>query len=231
MPKSISNANTPLDLLLSLKNSDAPATTREIHGYLNFLIGKKFYEIAYYTWLQFLSPEELGKAGFLYNGGFETKPGGLPFDWTIKQGSGVTLDIAARPGEDDGHALFIEFGHGRVQFRDVTQMTMLAPGNYRLQGQLKGQIISRRGLIWRVKCVDGKRTLLGESPMFVGVARKWEAFEISFSVPAKNCRAQKLSLHFDARSSSEQLVTGTAWYDDLKISRVSSAAQNEQQLP
>ena len=231
LPNSISNTNTPLDLLLSLKGSQAPATTAEIRSYLNFLIKRKFYQIAYYTWLQFLPPEQLSKAGFLFNGGFETSPGGLPFDWTIRQGSGVSIDIAAHPDEEAGRALFIEFGHGRVEFHDVTQMIMLAPGSYRLQGQYKGQIIGRRGLIWRIRCVGGKRQLRGEGPMFVGVARKWKNFEAPFTVPNKNCRAQQVKLQFDTRSASEQLVTGTAWYDNLAISRASDTIQVKQALP
>ncbi len=219
VPNAISDARTPLDLFLSIKDTPAPPTSVDLRGYLNFLIGRNLHELAYYVWLQFLSSEQLASAGFLFNGGFEITPSGLPFDWGIVPGSGVTIDIVALPEQDDQHALFVEFGHGRVEFGGVTQMTMLAPGSYEFEGRYKGEIVGRRGLDWRISCAGSKETPLGKSAMLTGTTPAWKDIKFSFTVPDTNCRAQNLWLNLDARSASEQLVSGFMWYDELRISR------------
>jgi hypothetical protein len=222
LPAHISDARTPLGLLLSLKNTSTPPGIDDIRGYIDFLVARKFYELAYYTWLQFLPGEQLGNAGLLFNGSFELAPSRLPFDWVIASGAGVTADLAEQPDGEGGRALFIEFGHGRVDFRGVKQLVMLGPGKYQLQGKYKGKIVGRRGLVWRVACAnDPTAAPIGESAMVTGVASAWEDFKFSFTVPNADCRAQSVWLALDARSESEQFVSGSIWYDELRIVRAS----------
>ena len=220
----MTDARTPLQLLLGAKETTSPPTIADLGGYLNFLVGRKFYELAYYTWLQFLPPEQLSRAGFLINGSFEVAPSGLPFDWVIFGGSsGVTTDITLRPELDGEHALYLEFGPGRADFRGVSQLLMLAPGTYELKGHYKGEIIGRRGLQWSITCAGPARNPIGESRMFLGTARTWTDFLIPFTVPDADCRAQKLRLSLTARSASERLVSGSIWYDKMEISRVETS--------
>jgi hypothetical protein len=210
----------PLDLLLAIKDTPTPPTTADLRDYLSVLIDHKLYELAYYAWLQFLSPEQLSSTGLLFNGGFEAMPSGLPFDWIIRPGAGVTIDIMTRPDEDGLRALYIEFGQGRVEFNGVSQLIMLAPGNYRFKGQYRGELVGRRGLVWRVSCAGGKGGAIGESQMTAGAAPRWKDIEWTFTVPDADCRAQQLRLELDARMASEQLVSGSIWYDELRISRI-----------
>ena len=214
----ITDARTPLDLLLSLKDTPTPPTTAELRGYLALLMRNHFYELAYYVWLQFLPQEQLASAGLLFNGDFESRPSGLPFDWVITAGSGVTIDLARRPGDGGQRALLVEFGHGRADFRGIAQYVMLPPGSYVLKGQYRGQLVGRRGLEWRISCA-GADSPLAKTAMVTGAVPAWTEFSVAFAVPDADCRAQQVRLALDARSASEQLVTGSIWYDKLQIAR------------
>lgn len=217
LPPYIGDARITLNLLLNLRETATPPTMDDLRNYLNFLIRNKLYEFAYYAWLQFLPPEQLTKVGFLINGSFERTPSGLPFDWVIKGGPGVTIDIVRKPDARRQHALYIEFGYGRVGFH-ASQLLRLAPGTYQLEGQYIGELKGRRGLVWRITCADnGKR--IGQSDMVIGEAQTWTDFSFSFTVPDRECGAQTLQLVLNARSASERLVSGAVWYDDLRISR------------
>lgn len=217
LPQNAEDPRRLLDFFISLRDGPAPLAAEELRGYLNFLVQKGSYDLAYYAWLQFLPRERLDAAGLLFNGDFASTPSGAPFDWMIAPGAGVTIDIKAHPEQEGQRALFTEFGYGRVEFPPVTQMIMLSPGFYRLRGSYKGEIVGRRGLQWSVTCAGGKPAVLGQSPMVIGAARDWTAFEVGFTVPPTDCGAQYVSLALAARSASEQLVSGSIWYGALRI--------------
>lgn len=221
LPQAITDARTPLNILLALRDSPAPPTTADLRGYLDFLIRKGFHELAYYAWLQFLPPEDLSRAGLIYNGSFERPPSGLPFDWVIRTGPGVMVQMSPAADLETGRALHVEFGHGRVDFGSVAQLTLLAPGAYRFEGRLRGELAGRRGLVWQISCAGQRQKVLGRSEMMTGLAPTWRAFNFTFEVPAdQQCRAQDLRLTLDARSASERFVSGAVWYADLRIVRV-----------
>jgi tetratricopeptide (TPR) repeat protein len=219
LPRAVSDARTPLEVLLALKQTPNPPDLADIRDYVGLLIEHKFYELAYYTWLQFLPREQLAGAGFLFNGSFELSPSGLAFDWQINAGTGATVDLAPRPDAAGGRALRIELGPGRVELGGVTQMLLLAPGAYQLRGKYRGELTGPRGLLWRIACADGTGAPLGQSPMAIGIASQWKDVTFSFAVPDAGCRAQRLRLVLDARMPSEQLVSGTLWYDELAVTR------------
>jgi hypothetical protein len=215
LPSVTSDARTPLDLLLGVKDKSAPPTANELNPYIDFLVNRGFYDLAYYTWLQFLPDEQLSQAGHLFNGDFEIEPSGSPFDWRFWQNYGAITKITSRPDNVGKHALFMQFGPGRAEFSGVRQLLMLSPGNYELKGQYKLDLISPRGLQWRISCIGGQT--LANSILYNGRVPDWTEFVLNFSVPPQNCPAQKLELVSAARSASEQFLTGTAWYDDLLV--------------
>lgn len=223
---SISDARTPLDILLSLKDTRSPATAEELRFYLWFLVGRQFHELAYYAWLQFLPPEQLAETGLLFNGNFEVSPSGMPFDWGLTQGSGVRMQIAPRNDQPGHHALFLKFGPGRVEDIGLKQLILLPPGSYTFRGGYTADLVSDRGLRWRITCEGNEDAIIGQSEAVKGSVPKWTDFEFPFTVP-DDCGVQKVRLFFDARSASEQLISGSIWYDDLQIVREAAPKAQE----
>jgi tetratricopeptide (TPR) repeat protein len=224
LPRNVTDARTPLELLLSLRNTPTPPTDEERRSYLEALVQHKLYELAYYSWLQFLPPEQLSKTGRLFNASFDVAPSGLPFDWVFKKGAGVNIKFGTPSDQQGKRALLIEFGPGRVEFGSgLSELVLLPPGNYRLEGKYKTDLMSQRGLQWSVTCADATDPV-GVSATMNGSDSSWKAIDLSFTVPPDECAAQYVTLTLDARSASEQFVSGAAWYDDLSITRVTDAS-------
>ncbi|MEQ1577782.1 MAG: hypothetical protein ABL894_09020 [Hyphomicrobium sp.] len=217
--QNVTDARTPLDLLLSLQGTDTPPTSADLKNYLDFLVGKKLYGVAYSAWLQFLPPEQLSSAGFVVNGDFERSPSGLPFDWVIKPGAGVTVAVEQHPDRLSEHGLQITLGPGRVTFHPMVQLTTLPPGEYIFSARYKGLLNGRRGLLWRIACALKPSAPLAQSASALGKTPAWTPLAFSIIIPQSGCEAQHLKLELDARSASEQLVSGAVWYDDVVIRR------------
>jgi hypothetical protein len=219
LPRAVTDARTPLRLLLAVRQTPDAPTLAEVREYVHLLMQRKLYDLAYYAWLQFLPAGQLAAAGTLFNGSFELAPSGLPFDWSIGGGKGATAEIAERPDRPGERALLVALGPGRVELSGAEQTLMLAPGAYRLQASYRGELVGPRGLVWRIACADSGGPPLGQSPMILGAAPAWKEIEAAFTVPETGCRVQRLRLSLDARMPSEQLVSGAIWLDDVRIAR------------
>ena len=101
----------------------------------------------------------------------------------------------------------------------ITQLITLAAGHYRFQGKHNVDVVSQRGLQWRIACAGKEATQIAESPVAQGSGAAWQDFSFSFTVPETGCPAQNVQLVFDARWASEQFISGSIWYDDLQIVR------------
>jgi hypothetical protein len=233
LPDNVSDARTPLELLLSLRDTATPPTDAERRAYLAALVQHKLYELAYYSWLQFLPQDQLSKTGRLFNGNFALPPSGLPFDWVYSKGAGVNLKFGQKSDREGKPALLIEFGPGRVDFSSgLKQLVLLPPGNYKFEGKYKPDLVSERGLLWSITCADATDPA-GVSTTMNGAGAAWKDIDVAFTIPHEGCPAQYVSLKLDARSASEQFVSGAVWYSDLSISRVEDASPvaSEQAAP
>ena len=111
----------------------------------------------------------------------------------------------------------VDFGAG------ISELVLLPPGNYRLEGKYKADLVSQRGLQWSVKCADATAPI-GVSTTMNGSSPTWQDIDLTFTVPENDCPAQSVSLALDARSASERFVSGAVWYDELNIARVEEAS-------
>lgn len=220
LPDAVTDARAPLELFLALRSTSHPPTGLELRWYLDFLIERKFYDLAYSTWLRFLPPEQLASVGPLFNGSFESRPTGLPFDWRPAREGWGAVAIERRADRPTEHALVIRFGQGRADLDYLIQLMRLQPGRYRIEGLTMGEMLVSRGMRWRVRCVGDQASDIGESALIGGRTRAWTAFSFDVVVPEAGCAAQEIRLVLDARTPSEQLVSGTISFDEMSARRL-----------
>jgi hypothetical protein len=221
LSRSTLQAGTPFRLMISLKAEGAPPSAKELAPYLDALISKGRADEAYSAWLQFLPEEELANLGLLTNESFGNLPSGSPFDWRIAPGLNAVAEFVRPANVESERLLHVSFGSGRVKFPELSQIVVLGPGRYRLEGKLRGTILAKRGLRWRLSCASGSHDVLAETDMLMGNTEQWRIFALEGDVPLRgNCVGQTLRLLHDARSPSEEFISGEVWFGSLRLVRI-----------
>jgi hypothetical protein len=95
------------------------------------------YDSSYYVWLQTLTEEQLSTLPPVYNGSFEQKLSGVPFDCLINAQAGVEAGIEHTEDKRMGRVLWLRFMGDRVQPKQVSQIVRSTPGTYRLSGNYR----------------------------------------------------------------------------------------------
>lgn len=220
----ISDARTPLSLLLSLKDSNSPPTLNELKAYSALLLQHQMYDLAYNAWLQFLAPEQLAKAGFLFNGGFDFEPSSFAFDWTPAKAKGLLIDRVGRADRPGDMALMIEFGGARIDPVLLSQTVMLPPGTYRFEGLISGNVRARRGLSWSLHCINQATAEAQKLELPTALRPEaWTEFVMPLTVPTSDCGAQVVQLQINSHAPSDTMATGLIKLDDLKIIKSENA--------
>lgn len=205
-------------VLSALRGTPRPPTQIEVDGCITSLVRNKKFELAYYTWLQFLPAVKLKEAKLLFNSDFRFEPTPSPFDWSMRQGDGVVAEITTERAQQERKVLSIDFGGGGVSFRPITQTIILTPGRYYVSVRAKGLLNGSRGLQWQVACIVPLRKVIGETPMLLGAHPQWDVLSSRFEV-RRECKAQTISLIHAARSASETLLSGSVAFADLELKR------------
>lgn len=209
-------------LFTELRAVQSPPGDRAFNAYLNRLIDVDRVTTAYEHWAQIQSADTLNAIGFVNNASFETIIADSPFDWSIGRSRNAVIEAAASADAPDGRrVLDIRFQGARARLGRVRQVLVLGAGKYQLTGIYRGRLTAKRGLRWRLRCLSSaSRARLGQTEQIRGQVREWTRFTTSFNVPSTNCQGQSVELVHDARSASEQLISGRISFDQIRIRRL-----------
>lgn len=210
------------ELFGALRQAPHPLTSGERDLWVSRLVRQGKVAKAHYLWIEGLPEDQRTQVGNVFDGSFEFAPSDGGFGWRFGRVAGASIRQQGGGGVVGRQALVVEFQHRRVPFQHVQQMLALPSGRYQLMGRVRlDDLRSDRGLQWTVTCIP-RPDPLASSQRFAG-RMTWTAFSQEFEVPDEGCRAQMLSLRLDARVPAEQWIGGRAWFDDLRIRRVSAS--------
>lgn len=188
------------------------------------LRGEGRWEESHHLWLNLLPKERRAQVGFVFNGGFETAPTGLGFDWRLQPApekhAGHTAEVVRRLGVEGERALRVAYNGHRQHGFPVRQFLLLPPGEYELTGRAKLEAIkAARGIQWTVRCVERDRTgaVVAASERLTGSA-DWHLFTMTVPIDGA-CGGHVLQLEPVGELGAVAFVSGTAWIDDLRLRR------------
>lgn len=150
------------------------------------LVGQGRIPEAYRLWSRFSGVPGAGDGKGLYDPRFQGLRGPPPFNWEFASGGeGVAERVA-------GPALQVDY-YGRAPLKLAQQVTMLKPGQYRLQFRIEGDAKGESSrLTWNLTCLASKANLL-QIPL-TGISSSPRTLAANFTVPGSGCDAQSLSL-------------------------------------
>lgn len=172
---------------------------------------------AHLAWMDSLPGSQLDNMGNLFNGSFEQAITDIGFDWMRSRAGHIVVEPAPTHAVDGEHALYVHFRGPRVQFRHLSQLLLLPPGEYVLRGHARPDGFEAvHGLMWTVACTGSGERRIAQTPHFKGRG-PWRSFDTAFAVPADNCPAQIVRLQLDGRVPLDFEASGTVWFDAMSV--------------
>lgn len=219
-PQGLASANR---LLLDLAGSDAPPTASELSAVIGGYISQKEYDAAYRLFLFSLTDEERKLGGYVFNGTFEPIYSGKPFDWQVRDQSGleVTFSTSHDAVEGEGGAT-VRFLNTPVKNTALQQFIELPPGAYKISLTASGRNLKLpKELFWAIRCANPA----GEIARFNIPEGTYNRQNLSqeFSIGPGACPMQLLRLETATIAESWRFrYVGTLVMHKLMIERISS---------
>ncbi|MER9596997.1 hypothetical protein [Mesorhizobium sp. M0244] len=219
-PEGIDFANR---LLLDLTGSSAPPNSGELTAVISGYLRQKEYGPAYRLFLFSLSDEERKLGGYIFNGTFEPGSGGKPFDWQVRDQSGLEIAFATSQDAVEGEGgATIRFLNTPVKNTALQQFISLPAGSYKISLVASGRNLKLpKGLFWSIRCAGPA----GEIARFNIPEGTYNRQNLSqdFSVGPADCPMQLLTLQTAAIAESWRFrYVGTLVMHKLSIERLPS---------
>ncbi|BCG83456.1 hypothetical protein [Mesorhizobium sp. 113-3-3] len=198
-PQGLDFAN---QLLLDLAGSEAPPKSGELSSVITGYIAQKEYEQAYRLFLFSLSDDERKLGGYVFNGTFEPGYGGKPFDWQVRDQSGLEVTFATSQDAVEGEGgATVRFLNTPVKNTALQQYVELPPGSYRISLVASGRNLKLpKDLFWTIRCVDRTREI-ARLNIPEGTFNR-QSLSQEFSVGLDECPMQLLRLETAAIAES-----------------------------
>ncbi|MES0157605.1 hypothetical protein NKJ81_29190 [Mesorhizobium sp. M0018] len=210
-------------LLLDLSGTTAPPKSSELSVVISGYILQKKYEPAYRLFLFSLSDQERKLGGYIFNGTFEPVASGRPFDWQLRDQSGLEVTFATSQNAVEGEGgATVRFLNTPVKNTALEQYIELPPGSYRISLAASARNLKLpKELFWSIRCVDPA----GEIARFNIPEGTYNRQNLSqdFSVGPAACPLQLLRLQTAAIAESWRFrYVGTLTMHKLSIERLPS---------
>lgn len=195
---------------------DAPLA----NDYTSFLLQNNQPQAAAQAWGEYAAKLEKGypECNRIFNGGFESKPTGSPFDWSIEQNPGVAIAIDSSTAHSGSHALRIDFdGTEKAASIGLRQTVFLKPGHYKFQVYAKlDNIVTDQGIAFRIASqrAPNQFTMTTE-PMLD--SSDWKLIQQSFTVSPAAAGLAEIDLVRAPALPFPSLIRGTLWLDSVSI--------------
>jgi hypothetical protein len=203
-------------VLSDIRKANGELTEREKRSLVQHFYKSKQYEKAYFVWLDFLEKDDLIRVLNIFDGGFETSPKNLQFDWNLTSRKTSRIEVEARSGKVGDGALRLDFFSDKGGGSYVFQTLRLQPSQYRLTYEVQvEELKNETGLVWRLACVESGK-VFAESPP-IREKGPWEKRELLFDLPDADCATQILKLENKSAARLDQEISGRIAFDNIAI--------------
>ncbi|MER8830470.1 hypothetical protein NKH73_25405 [Mesorhizobium sp. M0938] len=217
-PEGVDSANR---LLLDLIGSSAPPKSGELSTVINGYIRQKKYEQAYRLFLFSLSDEERKLGGYVFNGTFQPVSSKKPFDWQIRDQSGMEVTFAKSQDAVEGEGgATVRFLNTPVKNSALQQYIELPPGAYKISLIASARNLKLpKELFWSLRCPAGE---IARFNIPEGTFNR-QNLNQDFSIGLDTCPMQLLRLETAAIAESWRFrYVGTLVMHKLIIERLPS---------
>lgn len=192
-------------------------------SYVDMMLDHKDLPEAMAAWDLLLRSRGIGRrndslGNLVWNGGFERdETWDAGFDWRMSRHTGVEIGVSSTSSTEGTRSLKIAFdGAHNPDLTAASQVIPVTPGSrYLLSSSIKtaGITTSNGPYLEVTDFLNGRRYAVSES--YVG-DRPWSEVRIPFQISAQT-RAVVIKIRRDASQKLDNLIGGTAWFDQVAL--------------